>query len=83
MAVVLGEDEGFGDLGAAGEDLGEEFVPEGADDGADLVLGDDVAVELVGVVGEVIVEFLPADLAGQAVAFVDDETRLRPWNRPR
>ena len=46
MAVVLGEDQGLRHLGAAGEDLGEELVPEGADDGADLVLGDDVAVEV-------------------------------------
>ena len=46
VAVVLGEDQRLGHLGAAGEDLGEELVAEGADDGADLVVGDHVAVEL-------------------------------------
>ena len=51
VGVVLGEDEGLGHLGAAGEDFGEQLVAEGADDGADLVRGDHVAVELVGVVG--------------------------------
>ena len=35
-----------------------------ADDGADLVRGDDVAVELVGVVGEVVVELFPAACRG-------------------
>ena len=38
------------------------------DDRADLVLGDDGAVELVGGVGEVVVELLPARLPGLAVA---------------
>ena len=59
---------------AAGEDLGEQLVAEGADDGADLVHRDDVAVELLGLVGEVLVELLPADLAGLPVALVDVET---------
>ena len=71
VGVVLGEDERLGDFGAAGEDLGEEAVAEGADDGADLVGGDDVAVELIGGVGEVLVELPPADLPGLAVALVD------------
>ena len=78
MAVVLGEDQGLGHFRAAGEDLGEELVLEGADDGADLVGGDDVAVELVGVVGEVFVQLLPADAAGLPVALVDLEARPRP-----
>ena len=52
VGVVLGEDQRLRHFGAAGEDLGEELVAEGADHGADLVLGDHVAVELVGVVGE-------------------------------
>ena len=66
VVVVLGEDEGLGHFGAGGEDFAEQFVAEGAHDGADLVRGDDVAVELVGVVGEVVVEFFPAGLAGVA-----------------
>ena len=36
---------------------------EGFDDGADLVRGDHVAVELVGIVGEVVVELFPSHLA--------------------
>ena len=67
VGVVLGEDEGLGHLGAAGKDLGEELVAEGFDDGADLVRGDDVAVELVGIVGEVVVELLPALLCASRV----------------
>lgn len=60
MSIVLGEDEGFGDLGAAGKDVGEELILEGFDDGADLVRGDHVAVELVRIVGEVVVQSFPA-----------------------
>ena len=45
VAVVLGEDQRLGHLGAAGEDLREQLVAERADDEPDLVLGDDVAVE--------------------------------------
>ena len=41
VAVVLGEDEGLGHLGAAGEDVGEQPVAERLDDEPDLVLGDD------------------------------------------
>ena len=67
VVVVLGEEQGFGNLGAAGEDFGEQLVAEGAHDGADLVRGDHVAVELVGVVFEVVVELLPALLARVAV----------------
>ena len=59
VGVVLGKDEGLGHFGAAGKDVGEELVPEGFDDGADLVRGDYVAVELVGIVGEVVIESLP------------------------
>ena len=46
MAVVLAEDDRLWDLGAAGEDLGADLVAEGLDDLADLVGGDDGAVEL-------------------------------------
>ncbi len=62
----LANDEGFGHFAAAGEDFAEQFIPEGVYDGADLVRGDHVAVELAGVVSEVVVEFFPAGLAGVA-----------------
>jgi len=61
----------FGDFGAAGEDFGEEFFLEGLDDGADLVLGNYIAVELARAIVEIFVEALPADFAGLAIAFVD------------
>ena len=73
VGVVLGEDEGLGHIGAAGEDLGEEAVAEGGEDGANLVRGDDIAVEVGGIVGEGFVELFPADFAGLAVAFVHEE----------
>jgi len=38
MGVILGEDEGLGDFGAAWEDF-RDFLLEGADDGANLVRG--------------------------------------------
>lgn len=69
VGVVLGKDQGLGHPLAAGEDLGEELVTVGLDDLADLVRGDDVAVELVGVVAEVVVELFPTFLA--RVAFLD------------
>ena len=46
VAVVLGEDESLGNFGAAGKDFGEKAFLEGADDGADLVGSDHVAIEL-------------------------------------
>ena len=46
VRVVLGEDQRLGDGLAAGEQLGEQLVLERLDDGADLVLGHDGAVEL-------------------------------------
>ena len=66
VEVGLGEDQGLGDFGAAGEDLGEQPVPEGADHQPDLVLGHHVPVELVGRVGQVVVEFLVASSSGCA-----------------
>ena len=70
VGVVLGEDERLRHFGAAGKDLGKELVPEGADDGADLVRGDDVAVELVGVIVKIFVQLLPAHGARRPVALV-------------
>ena len=54
MTVVLGEDQGLGHRGAAWEQGGAVDLLEVLDDGADLVFGDHVAVELVDVVLEVI-----------------------------
>ena len=56
VEISLGEDERFGDFGAAREDF-RQLLFERADDEPDLVLGDDVAIELVGDIGEVVVEF--------------------------
>ncbi len=67
VAVGLGEDQRLGHFFAAGED-GRQVVAEGADDGADLVRVDDVAVELGGGVGGVFVLLFPALFAGQAFA---------------
>ncbi len=76
MGVVFGEDEGFGNFGAAREYFGKEFIPEGFDDGAGLVRGDDVAFELVGVVGEVIVQLGPAGFAGLAFSLFHIKPRV-------
>src|SRR5579864_4574972 len=73
VAVVLGKNESFGNVGAAGENFGEELFLESFDDGADLVFGDYVAVELGCGVGVVLVEAFPADFASFAVALVDVE----------
>jgi hypothetical protein len=70
VAVGLGENEGLGDFFAAGED-GRQLVAEGADDGANLVRVDDVAVELGSAVGGVFVLLFPTLLAGQAFALFD------------
>ena len=51
--------------------------------GADLVHGHHVAVELVGVVGELFVQLLPAHLARELVAQVHVVARLRPCRPPR
>ena len=57
VQIGLGEDERFGNLGAAGKDL-RQLVLERADDQANLILGHHVPVKLVGGVGQVVVEFL-------------------------
>ncbi|KYC51212.1 MAG: hypothetical protein AMQ22_01348 [Candidatus Methanofastidiosum methylothiophilum] len=78
MGVVLGEDQRLRDLGAAGKELGKQPVAERADDGADLVRGDDRAVELLPGVNQVVVEQLPAGPAGELVAAVYVEAGLDP-----
>jgi hypothetical protein len=61
----------FGTHGAAGEEVGGEGFLVGLDDGADLRLHHHGAVELLGSVGEVFVEVLPADLARLLASLVD------------
>ncbi len=81
MAVVLGEDEGLGNPGcveahglgaggAVGEDLSEEFFPEGFDDGAELIGDDDGAVELGFLEGFLGFLDLPALGPGEAVTLL-------------
>src|SRR5439155_4717772 len=70
VAVVLGKDERLRYFGATGKDFAEELVPVGADDGADLIGGDDVAVGLVGFVLKIFVQLLPAHGARRPVALV-------------
>jgi hypothetical protein len=74
VGVVLGVDERLGHFLPAGEDLAEELLLEGPNDRADLVHGNDVAVERLARVAQVLVELLPADGARLAVALVDVET---------
>ena len=73
VGVVFGEDQRLGHVVASRKDLREELVAKGLQHRADLVLGDHVAVELVGIVLKVVVELLPALLARLAVALVDVE----------
>ena len=68
VAVVLGEDDGLGHVLAAREYLGCHLVAEGLDDRAYLVHRHHVAVELAGRVGQFILQLLPPDIAGTAVA---------------
>ena len=77
VAVVLGEDQRLGDFRPARKEVGEEPVAERADDGADLVAGDDAAVELAGVVGDVVVGPFPAAPARLPVAVLDHRVGRR------
>ena len=83
VAVVLGEDERLRHFGAAGKDFGEELVAEGADDGADLIRGDDVAVELVGVVCQGLRPVAPSARRGSPGRACPRSSRPRPWSRLR
>ena len=81
VAVVLGEDQRLRHLGRGpGKISVQQLVAERADDGADLVGRDDVAVELVGVVVEVVVELLPARRARVARSrYAERSSRPPPW----
>ena len=75
VQVGLGEDQRLRNLGAAGEDF-RQLVLERADHQPNLVLGHHVAVELIGGVGQVVVEFLVLLLLGAAVAVRHEDARL-------
>ena len=83
VRVVLGEDQRLGHSGAAGEQLGEELVLERPEHRADLILGDDRPVELVGGVFDRFVHRLPAQLARHAVAIAGELARRRSSTRSR
>ncbi len=75
VAVGLGENKRLRDFGAAGEYL-RPLVAEGADDSANLVGVDDVAIKLLGGIGDILILNLPALPARQAFAFLDLLPRL-------
>ena len=58
---------------SAREDVGEQPVLEGFDDEPDLIFGDDVAVEVAGGVGDVVIELFVDGGFGAAVAVRDEE----------
>src|SRR5271166_6500169 len=64
MTVALGEDQSLGHLETSRKDFGEQMVAKGLDDRADLIFGDHAAVEFIRRVFEVVIQLLPADLAG-------------------
>jgi hypothetical protein len=56
------------------ETFREDLVAERGEHGANLVQGDDVAIEVGGIAGKRIVELFPADFARLALAFVHVES---------
>ena len=76
MCIVLRENEGLGHFCAAGKDFGEQFVLEGSGDSANLVRRDYVAVELIGIIFEIVAELFPSRSAGLAVALLHIETSV-------
>src|ERR1035438_2721940 len=71
VAVVAGEHKRLRDFGAAGKDVGKELVAKFADDGANLVGGDNVAIEILRRVGKLRIEKLSAAGASKAIALVN------------
>ena len=76
VGIVLGEDQGLRHLVAVREGLRQHPVSELPQHRADLALRDHVAVELVGGVGEILVEQLQPFSACQPVAHVYVEAGL-------
>ncbi len=76
VGVVLGEDQRLRDVaetvrvvrvGFPVREHGLVGVPEGGEDGADLVLGHDLAVEVLGVIVDVVVDLFLTDRSGLPV----------------
>ena len=76
VAVVLGKDQRFGHFGAARENLREQTVAKSLNDGANLVFGNHIAVELVGRIAEIFIQLLPSNFSGELVAFVNVEAGI-------
>jgi type I restriction enzyme, R subunit len=70
VGVVFGKDEGLGNFLSVGKSIGQDLVAELPKDGANLALGDDIAVEIVGRVGKVLLEALQSLGAGELVTLV-------------
>jgi hypothetical protein len=81
VCVVLGEDQSFWHVFSAWKDFRKELVSKSLQHRADLVVGNHVAVELIGRVLKVVIELLPAPPAGQAISLVDVKAGvdLAPW----
>ena len=82
MEVGLGEDQRFGDFGAAREDFGKQAVTEGADDQPDLIHRHHVPVKIVGRIGQVVIEFLEFPLAGSPIPMRNELARLPSEHSP-
>ncbi len=76
MAVALGEEQQLGDLRAAREEFGEQFLTDRAQHRADLIRHHHVPVERTGGVAEILIEGLPALHAGEPVALDHPQPRL-------
>ena len=94
VAVVFCEDERLGHFFTAREHVREHAVFEGHDEGADLVLGDHVAVQVIGLIGHIFIRSLPAHFPRATVPDAHDglmvggdaraaSRNLRPWWRVR
>src|SRR5207244_4209273 len=75
VGIVLTEDKSLRNERATGEKL-RQRVPESLKDGADLIFHYDRAIEFLGAIGEVVVEFFPAKFSRFLMAFVDEEAFL-------
>ena len=71
MRIIFCEDEGLRNIRAARKDFREQPIPECADDRADLVFSDDPAIQLVGIIRDVLVSFGETDSASLSVAEVN------------
>src|SRR6202043_1907906 len=72
MGVVLRKDQGFGKLPALWVEIWHQLVPKSLDDSADLVLGDDPTIQLLGRVGDVLVCGLPPHPSRPPISVAND-----------